>query len=92
MAKKQAKRGTAASDNLQVSLVALVCGLILFIFSTQFLHLAIAAPVLGILVLYIAYRLSSGWTPVPEMSPTLFWSVSLVLTTFVEIILVWLTK
>ncbi len=80
------KPGTVANENVQVGLVTLVCVLVLFVISTQFLHTG-ATPVLGLVVLYLAYRLSSGWTPVHELNSALFWSVSMVLTTCVEILL-----
>ncbi len=81
--------GTAASENLQVSIVSLICVMVI-VLTTQILKLDTATPALGLIVLYLGYHVSACWTPVPEWKPALFWSLSIILTMFIEILFAYL--
>ncbi len=79
------KSSSASIAKIKVALVTAVCALVVFLACTQILHIDVATPILGLVVLYLAYLVSSGWTPLPEWKPAHFWSVAIVLTAFVEL-------
>ncbi len=48
------------------------------------------AMALGMLILFLGYFVSDGWTPVDEWNPAVFWSASIACTAVVEILLAYL--
>ncbi len=80
-------RRMARRDILQVSLVTTACLITIVVMTTFVLHVQADLAMLGPAIVFLGYRMSRGWTPVPEWNPSLYWSVSIILTTLVELFL-----
>ncbi len=74
------------SESGKVGLVAAGCMVVIILITTQVLHLQPLLPSLGPLMLFLGYRVSNGWTPVPEVNAGLFWSAAILFTTVVELV------
>ncbi len=79
------------SESWKVGLVTVGSMVLIAVITTQVLHTQPLLPSLGPPMLFLAYRVSNGWTPLPEVSAGLFWSISILCTTVVELVLASLT-
>ncbi len=77
----------ARRDIFQVSLVTAACLTLIVVMTTFVLHVQADLAIMGPAIVFLGYRVSRGWTPVPEWNPSLYWSVSIILTTLVELFL-----
>jgi hypothetical protein len=75
----------AHNDTFKVGLVAAVCILVIVFVTTQVLHVGAELAVMGPIILFLGYLVSSGWTPVDEWNPVLYWSAAIILTALVEL-------
>ncbi len=74
------------SESGQVGLVTVGCMIAIVLITTQILHVPPLLPSLGPLMLFLGYRVSNCWTPVPEVNAGLFWSVAILFTTVAELV------
>ena len=75
----------ARRDSFQVSVVTALCLVTIAVMTIFVLHVQADLALLGPALVFLGYRVSRGWTPVPEWNPGLYWSVSIILTTVVEL-------
>jgi hypothetical protein len=80
------------SNSFKVALVTAASLVAIILVTTQFLHIGIEFPVMGPVILFLAYLVSSGWTPLSEWDPALYWSLAIIITTLVEIVFAFLLR
>lgn len=78
------------SDNFRVGLVTVVCIAFILVVTANVLRVPAEIAIFGPTLLFLGYLVSFGWTPVPDWSPVGFWSLAILLTTFVEIVFAYL--
>ncbi len=75
-----------SGDTFKVGAVALACIGLVAVMTIQVFHNGFDLAVMGPVILFLGYLVSEAWTPLPELSPAIFWSIAIIFTTVVEVV------
>ncbi len=72
-------------DGWLVAFVSLACVVMAWAITTQVLHVRSLTVLFAPAVLFLAYHISYGWTPIPQFRAGVYWSICIVLATAIAI-------
>lgn len=72
-------------DSWLVAIVSIACVVMAWLITTQAMHVLSLTVLFAPAVLFLAYHVSYGWTPIPQFKAGVYWSVCIVLATTLAI-------